>query len=175
MAAEHTTGHSIWLIPESPEYHTYQELINNFSSRTGTPVFSPHITLLGQLPHDLDWLTSRFTTCFQQQRSLHISLHQVELQDRYFRSIVLNVASNPALQGMHAQALACFQAEKMQPFEPHLSILYSDLTLPEKQALVNRHKISYPQNLSLSEVQLVDTSGSPDQWQVLLKRRLSPT
>lgn len=175
MAAKHTTGHSIWLIPDPPEFYEYQRLINDLSLRTSTSVFSPHVTLLGQLPHDLEWLTAQFTTFFQQQPCLHIELHRMELQDQYFRSVILNVVPNPELHRLHTQALVGFRAEKIQPFLPHLSLLYSDLTLSTKKALIDSCETTFTSNVSLSEVHLVDTSGSPDQWQVVLKARLGTT
>jgi hypothetical protein len=49
-------GYSLWLMPIGDIYRRLSETISQLSSEYGTPNFQPHITLLGELSEDEEYI-----------------------------------------------------------------------------------------------------------------------
>jgi 2'-5' RNA ligase len=162
-------GHSIWLLPAQPEYEFLQNVIIQLSESGATQAFSPHITLLGQLKQNVNWLKPQMHDVFKDVKAFDISLTQVGKFDRYFRSIVLLMAVNPVLEGLHAQAKTHFKAELQDGFMPHLSLLYSNLEGSQKNLLMKDILLRLPLSIKIEAVSLVKTEGGPLQWQEILR------
>jgi len=162
--AKNTRGHSIWLIPTNPEYEYLQNLISQLSEREGTPKFSPHITLLGQLPQKVEWIKTKLIEFTQKLEPFQLSFSYIGMFDQYFRSIIMHTHLNPFLEDLHLRATRHFEITNNNTFVPHLSLLYSQLELHSKKMLMESMHIGFPLTVTITEVVLVETNGGPDQW-----------
>lgn len=162
-------GHSIWLVPSRSGYDYFQALISDLANRGGTVGFSPHITLLGQLPQPVGLLKTKMQTCFGETDSFKLSFSRIGTFPEYFRSIILHIAPNHDLERLHHLAKRVFEPTSDKNFVPHLSLLYSHLDLASKKELLEKVTIEPPTSVRISEVLLMETKGPLSEWREILR------
>jgi len=106
---------------------------------------------------------------FKKMTPFQLSFSHVGMFEQYFRSIILHTYPNSDLEQLHHQALQQFEINTNDTFVPHLSLLYSHLDLAEKKQLMEGLALGSPLSVTISEVLLVETSGSPQQWQEITR------
>jgi hypothetical protein len=148
-------------------------LITQLSGRGETPEFSPHITLLGQLPQSVKWIKAKMIECFHEVDPIHLSFSHVGMTDQYFRSIIIHAHPNPVLEQLHTSARQHFEIVTNHTFVPHLSLLYSHLEPHNKKLLMESIAIGSPLSVTIKEAVLVETNGGLDQWQEVFRIPLS--
>lgn len=165
-------GYSIWLLPEAPLSHALSEVIAVFSQTCLTPDFKPHITLLGQIQKQESDILGGFELLANSLQPFRVHLNHPEHQDNIFRSLYLKVAPEEPLRQMYREALALFGQEgDIRAFLPHVSLLYGQLDIDRKQALINE---SPPLDFEgeLDRITLMKTEGHPDHWQQIVEVKL---
>ncbi len=106
---------------------------------------------------------------FKDSVSFYVSFNRTGMFDTYFRSIVMQIDPNRALEGVYISAKTHFQVETRDVFMPHLSLLYSHLKTFQKKTLMEGIVIGYPLSVRIEAAVLVETNGAPAQWQEILK------
>lgn len=101
--------------------------------------------------------------------TFNLSFSQVGMFDTYFRSVVLLTNPNPDLKKIHTSWKKHFELDKEDGFMPHLSLLYSNMEVSRKKALMEGTAIEFPPSVRIEAVALVETSGPPNQWQEILR------
>ncbi|NQT62631.1 MAG: 2'-5' RNA ligase family protein [Candidatus Marinimicrobia bacterium] len=144
-------------------------MIAQLSKRGETPNFSPHITLLGQLTQNVDWIKAKLIDFTQNVEPFQLSFSHIGMFDQYFRSIIMHTHLNPALDRLHASAKEQFEVKTNNTFVPHLSLIYSHLELANKKLLLESIAIGSPLSVTIKEAVLVETNGGPDQWQEVIR------
>ena len=160
-----TEGHSIWLKPAEPQYEDLQRLISRLSAGAGTPGFSPHITLLGQLTQGVDQIFPRLETLAASMTSFQVSFSHIRMFDRYFRSVILCAYPNSQLEALYGKAKSLLQVNPEEDYQPHLSLLYSDMETAHKKQLLEGVVIGSPLKVTIHEMVLMHTAGTPNEWQ----------
>lgn len=164
MHAKLTSGHSIWLIPATPELDKLQPLITELSEMAGTDHFSPHITLLGQLNNPREFLIDGIGEICRQTQSFSLKLSQVGMFDSYYRSVILHTQPSHDLDQLHKAAVQLFRVNTKAPFLPHLSVMYGDLPLVQREELMGRVHLDLPISLQVKEMVLMETRGRSHDW-----------
>jgi len=159
-------GYSIWLIPSEPQFSYLKSTIDIIAKEVNAPTFLPHITLLGQLDQRINHLQNELTKISQVFTAFDLELDRISTLDQYFRSIFFNVISSQNLIQLWHHAIVRLQVEK-DLYEPHLSLLYSHLNNTEKERLLKSYKVDLPLSITIDEIVLMKTKGSPEQWQVV--------
>ncbi len=106
---------------------------------------------------------------YKDQDSFYLSLRHIEMFDSFFRSIVMHTHPDPLLEKMRTRAKIHFKAEDGDAFIPHLSLLYSNLEITQKKTLMEGLAIVSPLSVRIEAAVLVETNGTPDQWQERLR------
>lgn len=166
-------GHSIWLVPSQPEFDQYHKSIGDLARSASSPAFTPHITLLGQIPGDVTWIKAQTEELFSDVHRFKLSLTHVGMFDTHYRSIILHVKGSPRLEELYTQSLQLYSQGKSEPFVPHLSLLYSDLLESEKIALMKPLTLELPQIVSINEAVLMETRGGPQDWREVARYTLN--
>lgn len=71
-------------------------------------------------------------------------------------------------------ALCHASGDEALPFAPHLTLLYGDLPLQQRQAAAAAaaDALEWPRAIAVSELAVAASDGSPDQWQIVSRIRL---
>jgi 2'-5' RNA ligase len=144
-------------------------LITHLSERGVAPEFSPHITLLGQLTQNVDWIKAKLIDFTQNIEPFQLSFSHIGMFDQFFRSIIMHTHLNPILDRIHVRAMEQFEVKTNNTFVPHLSLLYSHLELANKKLLMESIAIGSPLTVTIKEAVLVETNGAPGQWQEVIR------
>ncbi len=157
------------MIPGDPEYAYFQDLISELSEQADSPKFSPHITLLGQLPQDFEHIKLEVNKLCNGLEALQLSFSHLGMFEQYFRSIILHTHPSQSLEDLHQRIRDILAPEENAPFVPHLSLLYSHLELNQKRLLMEGITLDLPIVVRINTIVITRTDGNPSQWQEAYK------
>lgn len=156
-------GVSLWFTPDGEVRRRLRALIRDLARLHRTPVFEPHVTLLGGLPLPESEVQRRACALAAGLRAFPLRGTVVEGADEYFRRLFVRVEATETLLGAHARAREAFDA-KEAPFLPHLSLLYGDRApAAGPELLKDRAGWSF----EVRSLEVVRTQGPPDAWRRL--------
>jgi len=150
---------ALWLLLPREAHARFQALIARLSERLGTPVFEPHITLLGGLSGSGKELCQRTRALAVAIEPLEVRLHEAASLDEYYRCLFVEVAPSRALQDAHAAAGQVFDQRSNAGFYPHLSLVYGNLEEKEKATVLNEIGRHFDESIRIEQLALYDTSG----------------
>ncbi len=164
MSEGNAAGHSLWLVPPEPEREQLSVLIRELSTSFGTPVFEPHLTLLGGLEDSLDDLWSRAEQLALTLAPFQVHVEGVETGEDYFQSLFVRVKITSELRQAELRARQKFGSKRTAPFVPHVSLLYGTIAADAKARVRSEFASRLPKRFSLDRLCLVSTEGPPEAW-----------
>lgn len=158
-----STGFSLWLQPIGQAYDRLADIIKQLSEQYHTPLFEPHVTLIGGLIGKPEALVTRTAQLAKFIRPSIVTLTTVDYLDEYFRCLFATVEKTKWLADANTKARKIFHREDDPEFMPHLSLMYGDLSPTTKQRIIveigSRLEMSFPTTLHLWS-----TNGTPQEW-----------
>lgn len=164
--------YSLWLLPAKAARERYAKLIRELSTRLATPVFEPHVTLLGELTGPVPELAARLRALAEELAPFELRLLEATYLDEYFRALFVEVALSRPLTEAHAAARQHFGRRLDPGYYPHLSLVYGDLENDQKEALLEDVGRYYDESVRVEEIALYTTAGSPQTWRCVARARL---
>lgn len=154
---------SVWLKPYGDIAFKLQQRIKNLSKEYNSPVFEPHVTLIGGLERgetEMIQLSDTLAGCLE---PFELVLTKAGYLDTFYQSLFVHIQENDQL--LHARKIAerLFNYNE-DSYMPHLSILYGDFTRNEKERILNVMGREFHIRFPVHSLLLVKTSGKPDQW-----------
>jgi 2'-5' RNA ligase len=159
-----STGYSLWLQPTGDAFDHLAGIIAQLSAQYRTPVFEPHVTLLGGLTGNKDALAARTAQLAKLLKPNVIQLTTLDYLDEYFRCLFANAEKTPWLIDANTKARKLFHREDAPEFMPHLSLLYGDILPATKQAAIVQLGLVLDLEFPVASVHLVSTNGEPKEW-----------
>lgn len=160
-------GISLWLAPEGALRERLGLLIDALARRLGSPVFEPHVTLLGGLTLEESQVRVRCRSLARRIRPLPLRLGVIEGTEDYFRALYVRVLETDDLLAAQAVAREAFGRRLEPPFLPHLSLLYGHLSPARSEALASELKGEVPSGFLADRLEVVRTEGPPGDWRRL--------
>lgn len=130
--------YSLWFIPKREVYAKLSHLINQLSKAYGSPLFEPHVTLLGRILVHQDEVIQKAKTTASVLKPFSITMNSVGYEESYFSALYLKVDANPSLITANQVARKFFRSNQKTEYKPHLSIIYGNFTSEEKQKMILR-------------------------------------
>lgn len=156
--------YSLWLEPSGNIAYKLQERIKKLSEENGTPLFSPHVTLLGSLNASETELIPLADTLASSAEPFELELTKAGYLDTFYQSLFIHVKENSPLKELRKNACRLFDCSEDE-YMPHLSLLYGDLSRNEKERILNIIGREYYVRFPVNNLVLMQTDGKPDQWQ----------
>jgi 2'-5' RNA ligase len=166
---DQAVGISLWLVPEGDERDRIERLIGELASRLGTPLFTPHVTLLPGLKGREGDVVRRAKEMAATLEPHALPLGTIEGRSGYFRCLSVRIPETLRLLTTHAQARLTFRGAGEAPFEPHLSLVYGRLSPESKESLVAEISPRLPARLSCTVLEVVRTVGPAADWRSLAR------
>lgn len=155
--------YSLWLEPSGDVAYRLGEYIKKLSKRYDTPLFSPHVTLLGNLSSTETELIP-FTNMLASSISpFDLKLTRAGFRNSYYQSLFIHVEESSRLKEVRERACRLFDNENNK-FMPHLSLMYGDLPKEEKERILNLIGHEFELTFTAQSISLVRTSGKPPDW-----------
>lgn len=122
---------SYWLLAAEVDEALFRDEVDALARTHGTPRFHPHLTLLGDLPHDPETLGEASRALAAAAGPFTATVSDIVTSDLFFRSFYAAFPIVPALQRLREAAIARFRLDP-GPFTPHVSLLYGPVEAAAK-------------------------------------------
>lgn len=156
--------YSLWLQPNGDIAYQLQERIKKLGKKYHTPIFAPHVTLLGSLSASETELTSLTNTLASSLHPIELVLTRAGYHNLFYQALFVHVKKSNALEEMRHTACQLFDHSKTDSFMPHLSLLYGDLSQKEKERILNVMGREFHIGFIVKSIVLMQTEGPPEEW-----------
>lgn len=126
---------SVFLCPGGDDLRRCSDLIRAIAAEEGSRPFEPHLTLRSGWADDADLLCREVKKICREQAPLVLRLRRVASTEEYFRSLFFEFEWNPRIDSLHERLARLIRREEERPFVPHLSLMYKEMPLEEKERL----------------------------------------
>lgn len=161
------TRYALWLLPAEPVSTAFADLIESLRKSYRGPGFAPHVTLLG-------WVTGKEEALAQATAQLAAQVEPITLrpvgldgEPYYFRCFYLKLDKSEPLLRAHEKASALFSAGHSSDYLPHLSLIYGQLSAPQKTRLQKELIDTLSAEFVVDRVQLVHIAVAVADWRVV--------
>ncbi|MEA3412407.1 MAG: 2'-5' RNA ligase family protein [Pseudomonadota bacterium] len=162
-----TNGYSVWLTPTGGEAVPLKRLIANLSMTLHSPLFVPHVTLLGGVCRPEGRILEHCRRLAAEMPPFRVRFTGVGWNDSFFRCLYLDVDTSPSLLRAHRTAVEQCGVVNDHSFMPHLSIAYGQLEEAKKQLVARDMACPYPPGFKVTHIDLVRTHGHPEDWRLV--------
>jgi len=163
---EQSATYSLWLEPTGNTAYKLQQRIKELSKKYDTPLFSPHVTLLGGLTASKTELEALTETLVSSVTPFDLKLTNAGYLNTFYQSLFIHVEQNEGLTYLHKNACRLFDCpeEYENEYMPHLSLLYGDINQKQKEKILNNIGREFYIRFTAKKVVLMHTDGKPEQW-----------
>lgn len=132
------TTYSLWLIPHfsSREHDNLRSIIHKLSWVFNTPIFDPHVTLLGGIVQTREVVLARAKQFADKQSAIKIDFNGIDSRENEMQVFFAKVAEpNDDLTNAHILASEIMFGSRNYDYFPHLSLAYGNLTKDQVKVL----------------------------------------
>ncbi|WP_170765153.1 hypothetical protein [Ruegeria lacuscaerulensis] len=161
--------HSIWLMPDSETRKKLRSLNENIAGALNSPLFEPHITLIGDIPGDVEQTRAVCSELFGDFDAGPAKFAEVSLTDAYFMFFFANVSVSADLWAKRKK-LANALGVEVAAWQPHFSLAYGSGMLEQRKSLSSTVEETLGgQGFNISSIQVVTASKQEElrHWRSL--------
>lgn len=158
------TGYSLWLMPSNNAYEQLSALIHELSGAHDTPVFEPHVTLLGGLQEKESGIVARTMKLAEVIEPFVINLTRIEHSNEHFRCLYYRVEKTIDVVYAYRQACDIFRVSEGKNYMPHLSVMYGDIPEKTKEQIIAGINAVITMRFSVQHIDLFSTDGEVEKW-----------
>jgi 2'-5' RNA ligase len=159
-------GFSLWIIPPEESKKKFEAIIQQLAAKYQTPVFVPHVELLGEIPSVKEDIIEKTTAVTKTISPFPLTLTSVNFQDTYLSSLYIQANSSDELAFLHTRLVEEFAMTETL-FFPHLSLMHSNLDSKTKEEIITSIGREQPEHFTVSSLFLAQSSGDESTWKVV--------
>lgn len=156
--------YSLWLEPSGQISFKLQERIKKLSKEHDTPLFSPHVTLLGGVKSTETEMIPLTNTLASYVEPFELELTKAGYLDTFYQSLFIHVKETDELKKLRKNACRLYDIED-DGYMPHLSLLYGNFSQKKKEEILNMIGREFYIRFPVEKISLMQTDGKPDKWQ----------
>lgn len=157
-------GYALWLVPGEPLFSRLAAQIAGLSRELATPLFEPHITLLGGITLPEEEVVARAVSLAGSFRPFQIELGDISYLDEYFRCLFIHAVTTGAIMNTHRAAQEVFGQRGGPPYEPHVSLVYGKIGIEVKKEIVAGFTSLAGQKFEVESLAVYRVRGVPSNW-----------
>ena len=166
--------YSLWLMPGADVYNKLSSLIIRLSRKYRTPVFEPHVTLIGELTEPEDEIITKTQVLAARIMPYTITLTHVEFLNEYFRCLFIKVQETEEIIEANAKARETFCRTHDPKHMPHLSLMYGNLEPGKKKEIVKDIGKELHLSFEANSIHLFSNTGDLKEWYRIKEFPFSP-
>lgn len=151
-------------MPSGETHQRLARLIFRLSEEYSTPLFEPHITLLGGLTATEDRLQSLSHQLAARLTAFEVPLTRADYLDEFHRALFVRVAEIEPVMNANRQARDVFGREQGSAYMPHLSLLYGNLSQDLKEEILSKIGREFNTSFPVNRFFLQCTTGDTKDW-----------
>jgi len=156
--------YSLWLMPTGEVRQRLAGTILDLSREYATPVFEPHVTLVGGIVGPAREVVSKMKDLARRIPPFTARLTVVDGLDEYFRCLFVRLAATHPIMRANKAAREVFALTKQPAFMPHLSLLYGNLPLSVKEGIIASLSRQFELEFKVNSLHLYLIKSEPAAW-----------
>lgn len=167
---------SVWLVPQRKEEKELSKIVKNLAQRYNSPVFIPHLTLLGNATISFDDLKSAVDEVFENKKPFTIKKTKLNQSEQFFKTVFIEFELSDILKNLFTELSEKTDKSSVENFKPHISLMYK--LMPEDEKLRIIKNLNVRDNFTINDVYInAPKKGDTDflnveGWRVLYKKGL---
>lgn len=129
---------SLFLTPCEADFTYLETMIRETSAACGASPFEPHVTVYSGNLVDPELLGKGVCGAVKGVEPFSLKITGIGFSLEYFKTLYVEFEESPLLCGIHDRLKRGLGEDSGYRLIPHLSLLYSDMPLAEKEALARR-------------------------------------
>lgn len=163
---------SVWLIPQQPELNYFQKMINKLAKEQQAPKFQPHITIYWGKTDSLENIKQIIKSLAQKNHPITLNVTGADATPEIFKTLFVIFADNDQLSNWSKQ-IGDATINKDYQLHLHLSLLYKDMPIEKKQALLKQVQLNL-KRVTFDKLELIreDDPDVVSKWIPIFESRL---
>ncbi|HLZ62151.1 MAG TPA: 2'-5' RNA ligase family protein [Ktedonosporobacter sp.] len=167
--------YSLWLMPSGAVGRTFSQLIATLAQQYSSPVFPPHVTLIGSIVATEEEVMGKARELASLIHPYTMRLTNIDYLAFYYRALFVRVEPSEDVLAAYQQASKIFPSDQEADYMPHLSLLYGDFSVETKQAITQQIGASFSDEFEVNTLYLYRTEGAVSDWQQVSAFPLRPS
>lgn len=160
-------SYSVWLMPEGKINEKLSGIISSFSKKYNSPLFRPHVTLIGGgigvkkvLQHKTEILSRRI-------KPFDVKLTRTHQLNEFFRSLFILAEKTPELMNAYREAINVFGLSEDPAYMPHLSLIYGDFEPEIKEDIAKEIGRNFNISFRAEKIHFVFNDERNKKWKTI--------
>ena len=151
-------------MPTGEVYNKFSDLIRRLAMEYSSPIFEPHVTLLGEFMQSEEDVIRKTGQLAEAKEPFPITLTTIDYQDFYFRALFVKAEKTEPLLSFHNRAKEVFGMQNIQVYMPHLSLLYGNFPQTTKERIIEEIGRNHPAQFTVNNIRLFKTGRQVNTW-----------
>jgi 2'-5' RNA ligase len=156
--------YSIWLNPDNPAFNELSNEISCIGMTYDTPLFAPHITLIGKIQGREKDILEKTRGVLAQVCQIEVTLEQIESSENYYRCVYARAKKIPELLQANETARKSFGVNDAEEYMPHLSLAYGDVSEQTRAEMIAQIGDLKNRVFTIKSASLYSTKGPITKW-----------
>lgn len=167
---------SVWLVPREKEEKELSKIVKNLTQKYNSPIFIPHLTLLGNVMTSFDDLKLAVDEVFEDKKAFTIRKTKLNQSEQFFKTVFIEFELNDILKNLFTALSEKTDKKSLENFKPHISLMYKLMPKDEKIRIIKN--LDLKNNFTINDVYInAPKKGGTDfldveGWRVLYKKAL---
>ena len=168
---------SVWLVPQRKEEKELNKIVKNLAKKYNSPIFIPHLTLLGNAMISFEALKSIVDEVFEDKKPLTIKKTKLNQSEQFFKTVFIEFELSDILKNFFIALSKKTDKSSVENFKPHISLIYK--LMPESEKIRIIKSLDVKNNFIVDSAYIVaPKKGDADflnveGWRVLYKKSLN--
>jgi len=155
--------YSVWIIPPKPVFNELKKVINDLSLQYKSPVFKPHMTVLGNIDLELNKIQKVVKEVATDIDNLTLSLGPISFSTTYLQSVFVRVNSTARLMQLNLEIKKLLNIEN-NVFMPHISLMYGNHDMETREKIATKIKLR-SSSFVVNEIVIGSEKPEPRGWE----------
>ena len=153
---------AVFLTPAAVDFSYADGIIRELSAKLDATLFEPHLTVCSGFCADPELLKRVLAEAAQALPPLTLRVRGVGCSEAYFRTLYIEFEPDPLLIGLRERVGVAVERPD-NGFLPHLSLLYREMPLAEKESLARRLHLGRKE-ITFDSLKVVTPANIQDGW-----------
>jgi len=153
----------VCIIPPQPVFGELSKIINDLSVENQSPIFFPHLTVLGNVDRELSDIKKAVETVAKNIESFYLSLGQVSFGTTYFQSVLVKVELSAQISNLNLELKKLLNMDD-NVFTPHISLMYGNQSIETRENIAKK-TIIQSKGFDVAGLAIVPDKPNPEEWE----------
>ncbi len=157
----------IWFTFQKDDEEFLQEIINELSKKYNSVSFKPHITAYGFVNIKLDKISKICRDISARFEPFNVEFLNISYSDDFWKTLFVNLKTSMIMSEIHNNLRNKFQKVENYVFEPHISLIYNNMSNNDKKEISKNIKLK--KQFRIDSISILHYSDKIENWKIVEK------